>query len=187
MSTPRKRSLLAVALSLLLLAVAGALLYCRPDPRQVRVTELSDRLTAPQTTPPPPQEGRRLWRELHHEIGQLPAAAQRQFWDKRRRVFRDWVEDFFRAPRQEQAALLQQEIDRMREFQRQHASAGVPGAGWSAGLDAEELDRRRRQWLDLTTPEERALVGLYFEMLSQQGQQSGGGSGAPSPWGDAPC
>lgn len=62
--------------------------------------------------------------------------------------------------------------------------AGAPSAG--AVLSPAELALARQQWLDLTTPEERAQVSAYFTLLAQQRQLRGLAAFA-SPWGIEDC
>jgi len=56
-------------------------------------------------------------------------------------------------------------------FRDRATKKGAGGAGglWANGLSEENREQRRKQWLNLASPEERALVDVYFEMLAQQG------------------
>jgi hypothetical protein len=187
MSDARKRKYGAVALLLLLLLIiAGWRWSRRPEAPLARALALRDRVTGADSARLSPEERRRQWRQLREAAEQLTPADRKAFWAERRRQFRDWLDDFFRAPRREQIARLDEEIDRMNAFRREATdSASGQGPGWTAGLSEEELLRRQKLWLDLTTAEERALVDQYFAMLEQQRQQRGQ-SADFSPWGNEP-
>jgi hypothetical protein len=168
-----------VLLLLLLLGLVVAVRGRRPEPSPLRAAALIDRLTGTESAPP--QERRRQVRELRETLAQLSPREQTEFWDDRRRRFCDWLDDFFRAPADEQAVRLDDEIARMRDFRRQAEGEGDDSTN---GPGEEELRRRQKIWLDLTTAEERALVDQYLGMLSQRQQQFG--QSGFSPWGDVP-
>jgi hypothetical protein len=148
---------------------------------------LRDQVTGANAARFSPEERRRQWQELRQAIERLTPKDRKAFWTQRRRQFRDWLDNFFRSPRREQIARLDEEIDRMNAFRRREGADGAGGQGpaWATGLSDEELRQRQKLWLDLTSAEERALVDQYFAMLEQQRQQRGQ-SGGGSPWGDAP-
>jgi hypothetical protein len=183
----RRRRLVLALLLLLLLVSMGMLGWGRgPSSSLNAAIALRNELTQPNRPPRSSAAPRPRFQELRRAIDRLTPEARREFWADRRRQFRNWLEDFFRATPQEQAAILDSEKRRMREF-RQRETAGGPdaqGPTWTNGLSAEELQRREKLWLDLTTAEERALVDTYFQMLSQQ--PGGGQPGSPSPWGNCP-
>jgi hypothetical protein len=184
-SRKRRNGVIAALLLLVLLVLAGRILNGGRDTPPVRPTALLDRLAGMDAAAP--QERRQQLRQLREVISQMSPKEQKEFWAERRRRFRDWLDDFFHSSGQEQVARLDSEIDRMNAFRKQWgASATEPqGPGWATELSEEDLQRRQKLWLDLTGPEERALVARYFGMLSRQQQQSGQG-GCYSPWGDAP-
>jgi hypothetical protein len=159
--------------------------------RTSRLTEaiaLRDQLTSSNTSCSSGQQPHQpQFPDLRRAVDQLSPNERRKFWADRRRQFRDWLDDFFRAPPREQAAVLDSEIRRMREFRERETAHSADGQGptWTNGLSQEDLLLRERIWLDLTTPEERAQVDTYLQMLSQQGQ-SGGQPGLRSPWGNCP-
>jgi hypothetical protein len=173
----RKRWLVALIFLLLLGILAAAWQSGRPL--------LSKALAAREQLNDPgsalsPQKRSELLQQLHQTLGQLSPAERKEFWAERRQQFRDWLDDFFQAPRQEQIARLDAEIDRMDDFRRRNADQ--VGNGWAGGLSDEDLLLRQKQWIDLTTAEERAQVDRYFDMLAQQRQQRSQGNGT-SPWG----
>lgn len=187
MSNSRKRRRWGVAalILLFLLSLAGTMRYRHSPSLLNRATALRDRL-ADTTAPSSAEHRQRQMRELRQTIEQFSPEERKTFWAKRRRQFRDWLDDFFRSPRPEQIARLDGEIERMNAFRQQGTSPTEPkGPGWATELSTEELKQREKQWLDLTSAEERALVNLYFQMLSQR-QQQGGQAVSFSPWGDAP-
>jgi hypothetical protein len=178
-SLKRRHWTAAALLLLLLLGIATMTWYRRPDALLAQATALRDGLSGTAAASSSPRRRQRQLQQLQRAIGQLAPEQRKTFWADRRRQFRDWLNDFFRSPRQEQVARLDAEIDRMDAFRCQG------GTGWATELSAKELQQRQKQWLDLTTAEERALVDLYFQMLAER-QQQRGSSIPSSPWSDAP-
>ena len=181
----KRRSLLAALILLLLLGLSLRFGFRTSDASLARATALRDELTEPSAALSPEQR-RRRFQKLSQAIAELSPRERQAFWADRRRQFQDWLDDFFHSPRQEQVAVLNAEMDRMNAFRRGGAgpTADRQGPGWTTGLSEEDLQRRQKQWLDLTTAEERALVAEYLGMLSQQQQQTG--QGGSSPWGIEP-
>jgi hypothetical protein len=167
------------ALVLLLLAVILLLFLARREPPPARANELRDQLIG--ATAPTNRQAQ--WQQLREEIARLSPRQRQEFWAERRKEFRAWLADLFQAPPDERAARLDEEIDRMQTFRRQgQSSDGGPSAGGPMPTP-QQLDLRSRQWLDATTPEERVMVALYFQMLAQRQQQLGQPA-CSSPWGD---
>jgi hypothetical protein len=168
----------AALLFLLFLGMAIMTWYRRPDPLLAQAAALRDELSGTAAASSSSKQRQKQLQQLQQAIGQLTPQQRKTFWADRRRQLNDWLNDFFRSPRQEQVARLDAEIDRMDGYRRQG------GTDWTTGLSAEELQERQKKWLDLTTAEERALVDLYFQMLAER-QQERGSSVPSSPWSDA--
>jgi hypothetical protein len=131
-------------------------------------------------------------------VGKLSPEQRRQLGAERRKAARERMARFFKLPKEEQLAELDKQIQRMEESRKawearqaeraargeesngaggpggNAAGAGGPGGpgGWRR-LGPEEREQRRKQFLDSTTPEERAQFSLYRQMLNQRRQELG--------------
>jgi hypothetical protein len=89
------------------------------------------------------------------------------------------MQNYFKLPRQQQIALLDEDINRMDRMRQQAGNQFGPGGfgnppqGGRGSASAEDRDRRRRDRLDQTTPEDRAMFAEYFAQLRARRQQRG--------------
>ena len=91
------------------------------------------------------------------------------------------LEKFFQASRKEQVAMLDQTIQREEQFRANQGNAAPPrGFGGQSNSTPEDREKRRQQWLCMTTPSERAQMAEFRLQVQQRRQQLGLGS---SPWG----
>ncbi len=175
-----KRLLLTAGLLLLLAAGIGAYWYLRPDPQFVKVMELREQLTSEETRQLPREQRRELWTEFRQEVEKLTPEQRRQLWADRPNRFQERLEKFSKASPKERIAMLDEQIKREEDFRRNAANQGVDRANWRGAGTPEDREQRRRQWLDNTTPEQRALMAEFRQQLQQRRQQLGLPS---SPWG----
>jgi hypothetical protein len=148
-----------------------------------RVEEMTARLTGEPSERAPGSDRRARWNEWHFEIERLSPDLRHEFWARRRADFHAWLRDLMKASQREQAALLAEIIERIKDFRTQwdKLSGGEPG--WWHDLSSLELEKRQQQWLSMAGPEERALVNEFLRMLAAQALQDGLAA-VPSPWGD---
>ena len=175
-----RRLAFTVGVLLLVAAAIGAYWYLRPDPQFVKVMELREKLTSEEARGLPREQRRELWREFRQEAEKLSPEQRRQLWADRAKRFQERQERFSKASRKERLAMLDEQIKREQDFRRNAANQGWTGGNWGGSSTPEDRERRRRQWLDNTTPEQRALMAEFRQQLQQRRQQLGL---PPSPWG----
>lgn len=191
----RRWIILALVLLLLLLGVSSAARYFGDDPAIARARALRAELTSEAVRSRPAEERRERWRQYGEQLKQLKPEQRDQLDEERRLAYHKQLELHFRLPRPEQAAHLDREIDRMeaarkrwQAAQAQRAvggasTAGPPGGrgpgGPAAGPgsrqppSAEERERRRKDRLDRTTPEQRARMAEYRKQLEVRRKERG--------------
>jgi hypothetical protein len=178
------RRLVVAAACLVILVVA--LWYVRQRASREplsKVEEITARLTSADLDALTPATRRDRWHEWHRELENLPPRLKHEFWSARNEHFHAWLQEFRRASREEQAALLKEILESINEFRTtwEPTSGGRPS--WWDDLNAVELEKRQQQWLSLAEPEERAMVNAFLQMLAAEALQLGLAT-TPSPWGD---
>jgi hypothetical protein len=174
--------------ALLLLALAGwSVWYFWPDPHLAQVQALQAKLRDDNSLPP--EKRRELWGQLRREMEQLSPAQRRDLREEQREARQKQLADYFKLAPQERAAYLDRQIDRMEAMRREIAQMRAQnpnGQGPFRGQrpsSQEERERRRRDRLDSTTPEERAQRTEFFRDLQTRRQARGMGG---FPWGRGP-
>lgn len=172
--------------SIVLLVGCLALLYWlfRPDPRLARAQELSRQLTGDAARTLTEDQRREVRQQLRQQLEQLTPDQRRALGKERRKAFEDEVAKFSTLSKEDQNAFLDNQINRMEEARRRRQQENPNGnnAGFpSRSNDTDERDRRRRDRLDETSPEQRAQFTAYFQALRdrrlQQGVSGGGWGG----------
>ena len=155
-----------------------------PDRHLARAAELRDQLTGEAGRNLPAEERRQLWDQFRQEARQLSP-------DKRRALFseqqRKRMQEYVALSEKERTAFLDRLIDQMQQRRQQGQNGNGRGpdgpAGGRQSLTAEERDRRRKQRLDLSTPEERAERAQFFADLRRRREQRGlGNAGWGGRW-----
>ncbi len=173
----RKRIVLISGAVVVLVGVVWAVWACWPDPHLARIEELRAQLTGAGNLSA--EQRRQLWGELRKEVEQLSPTEKRELMKERRERQRQQLEDYFKMSKKEKDAYLDRMIDRMeqgrRERQRDQANNGASSApaGLRRPLDPEEREKRRRDRLDQSTPEERTLRSAFFQDRQARRQQRG--------------
>src|SRR5205814_185050 len=129
----------------------------------------------------PPEQRRELQTQFRQEVAKLSPAQRGQLGEGRRQQSRERLKQFFRLSRAEQKKYLDAEIKRMearRQEMARNGSGPPPGRAGNAGggpraATPEQRDQRRRQRLDQTSPEDRALASEYFKQLAERRRQLG--------------
>jgi hypothetical protein len=187
-----KKTVGTAVVVLLLLGLGGAVWRARADSQLTKVKELRKQMTSDAARNLPEEKRRELWKQFGKEMQQLTPAQRRQLGAERQRAFEDRIRKFLKMSKAEKAKFLDQEIDRMEAMRKRfqaNAAKGpganalaAGGAGGRRSRDPDERERRRKQFLDNTTPEARALRADFMRQLQQRRQQRGLPP-MPGPWG----
>jgi hypothetical protein len=172
-----RRLVQALALLVAALLLLGAAQRFRAQARVNKVRGLRDRLAGRDLSE---EERREAWRKMREEVGKLSPRQRAGLREDRRKASRERLASFFKMSPAEKQAYLDEQIDRMEEMRKRWQSQGGqrgngPGGppGDRRSLSPEERNQRRKNWLDQTTPEERAQRAEFFKALSLRRQQRG--------------
>jgi hypothetical protein len=165
------RNRFIVVAIVLVLAVLALCLYrrIRPDPRLAHARDLGKQMADRSLSA---DQRRELGKQFREEVRKLTPAQRGDLFKDRQKAMRERIAGFFKKSKQEQIAQLDEDINRMQQFQGQ---GPAPGGRNAAGVarSSEDRDTRRRERIDLSTPEERALRAEYFKQLNARRQQRG--------------
>jgi len=175
--SPKRIAVLAGTL-LVLAGSVWAIKHFWPNRHLARAQELRAQLTGEAGRTLSGEQRRELWGQLRAEAKQLSPEQRRNLWREQQQKR---MKEYFSLSPQEKKAYLDAQIDRMEQWRRELAKAGDggdtgPGWGQRRFLSPEERDKRRRDRLDMTTPEERAERAEFFKDLQARRQQRGLGS-----------
>jgi len=177
----KSRTTLIVAVLVSVLGTLGAYWYFRPDPQLARVEEMREQMRSEDMKNMTREQRREFFGQFRKEVEKLSIEQRRQLFADRRNPFRERLEKFFQASRKEQVAMLDQTIRREEQFRANQGNAAPPrGFGGQSNSTPEDREKRRQQWLSMTTPLERAQMAEFRLQVQQRRQQLGLGS---SPWG----
>lgn len=120
--------------------------------------------------------------ELRKEIEKLPPEQQDRVRKELGKRFLKQMDkmaaDLLQKPKQDQDAIIDAFINLM-EMARNNPRGNGAGGGMMGGpgqgrsLSAEERDRRRREFLDNTTPQERAHFSGAMQLIDQRRRERG--------------
>jgi hypothetical protein len=175
------RTIFVIGTPLLLAGVLSAYWYLRPDPQLTKVREMGEQMRSEETRKLSREQRRELFGQFRKEMEKLSIEQRRQLVAERPNPFRERLDKFFHSSRAEQQAILDQTIRREEQFRANLANRAPPqGFGNRGNSTPEDREKRRQQWLSMTTPLERAQMAEFRQQLQQRRQQLGLG---PSPWG----
>jgi hypothetical protein len=143
------------------------------------VEKLRQQMASAEARKLPPEQQRELRRQFGKEMEKLSPAERNRLFAERQRRSRERMQNYFKQPRQQQVALLDQDIKRMEQMRQQGGNQFGPGAQGNPTQNgrgpssAEDRDRRRRDRLDQSTPEDRAMFAEYLSQLRARQQQRG--------------
>jgi hypothetical protein len=192
MSRSRRNIIIGAGVIAALLLFAFLCWMLRPNPQLTKVKEMRRELFTPASRKLSPQERREKFEVLRQEQAKLTPAERKQLADEARKRRKAEIAHYFTLSKKEKTAVLDQQINRMEAMRKQMQSAnsngransggsangfgfpqvsnGPPGA---ANQSPEERERRRKEMLDSTTPEERAQFDQYRKDLQARMAQRG--------------
>ena len=175
------RAIVVIGTLILLAGALGAYWYLQADSQLTKVREMGEQLRSEETRKLPREQRRELFREFRTEMKKLSIEQRRQLFAGRRNPFQERLEKFSKASRTEQQAMLDEAIRREEQFRANRGDRPPPSAfGTRGNTSPEDREKRRQQWLSMTTPLQRAQMAEFRQQLQQRRQQLGLG---PSPWG----
>jgi hypothetical protein len=197
--TPRRRRRRWLLLLLLLLFLVGGVTWAaRPDPHLARAKELQAELFSPEARNLPPEERRARFEEFRNEVKRLTPEQKHDLSAPMREKQRAELERYFTLSAPEKTRYLDEKIDRSEKMrkdreQRAKANGGQPGAtpvgfrpgggpgggpGGPGGRSGSppppaEIEKRRKEHLDHSTPEERAMRDALRHDMEARRKQRG--------------
>ena len=186
--TAKRWAAVAAAVVLVLLAAAAAWALW-PNPQVAKVKELRKDLNSDAARKLPPEERRKKWEEFRAEQEKLSPTERREVWEEARKERQAEIDRYFTLSKEEKTQWLDRQIDRMEAMRRQWQANGGQqrpgnGQGGRNNLSSEEREKRRKERLDNSTPEQRAQRDqLRKDMDARRHQRGlgpvGGGFGGP--------
>src|SRR6516165_11141489 len=101
----KSRTVLVIAVSLAILGTLGAYWYFRGDPQLARVEEMREQLRSEEMKTMTREQRREFFGQFRKEVEKLSVEQRRQLFAGRRNPFRERMEKYFQASRQEQVAI----------------------------------------------------------------------------------
>jgi cell division protein FtsB len=180
-------------LLLLLLLGYGTYRAVRPDPNLKRVRQLQQEFAA-QGKDLTPDQRRERGQQMREAMAKLSPTQRETLFAEGQQRFQQDLERYHKMSQAEKVRYLDERINRDEERRRQFAqrnqngngprpNGGGPGAfgagpGGSGGRggqppSAEEREKRRKERIDRTTPEFRALMDQFRRDMNARRQQRG--------------
>jgi hypothetical protein len=189
----KRRWVRRTAVTLLVLLVAfGLYRAVRPDPNLRKVQQLRQEFAARGKNWTPEQRQEK-GREMRTAMSQLSPTQREALAAEGRQRFEEQLRRYAQMSPAEKVRHLDEQIRRGEQMRQQFAAQRPQGAGQIAfgvgprgpSQSPEERERRRKERLNNTTPEFRALMDQYRKDLAARRQQlglplmGGGGGGRP--------
>ncbi|MBP3960684.1 hypothetical protein J8F10_36125 [Gemmata sp. G18] len=195
---PRRRWRRWAAAVLLVLGLGGLAWAVRPDPHLARAKELQKELFNSGAKNLSPEQRKALSAEYREQVKRLSADQKWELSAPMREKQKAEMERYFALSPKEKTKYLDERIDRSekarkeREQKQKAAPGGAAartggfggGPGGKAGAppgapgggpprSAEEIEKRRKQALERTTPEERARADQFRKEMNDRRRQRG--------------
>jgi len=160
-------------LVLLLFLMFGLYRAIRPDPNLKKIKQLREEFAKTKALTPDQR------REMRSAMAQLSPTQREALAAEGRQRFEDQLRRYAQMTPAEKVRHLDEQIKRGEQMRQQFAQRPqTPGGGFGAGPrtsshSPEERERRRRERLNQTTPEFRALMDLYRKDMTARRQQLG--------------
>ena len=170
----RKTAIGAVTMALVL-GVGWALgFFDRSDPEVLELQKMRDE-AFDRRDQISEEERRTQFRAIRERVEDLSEDQRRAFHEGLRERFQQRMEQFFAMLPEEQTERLDELIDRMEERRANRDQAGGGGrpGGGRGDMTAAQRDQRRKERLDRTTPDMRAKMDRFREMLNDRREQRG--------------
>jgi hypothetical protein len=183
----------SVLLALLLLVAYGSYRLVRPDPNLKKVRRLQSEFASAQAKEWTPEQRREKFQEMRTAMEQLTPAQRDDLAAERQKRFEDELRRYAQLSPAEKIRHLDEQINRAERMRQQFAQRNANGSGQRAasqgpgafgaggprqggpGRNAspEERERRRKERLNNTSPEFRALLDNFRKDMENRRRQRG--------------
>jgi hypothetical protein len=187
----KRRWVRRLSLLLLLLLISyGTYRAVRIDPNLKKVRQLQSQFSSAQAKEWTPEQRREKGQEMRTAMQQLSPAQREELAADGRKRFEDEMKRYSQMTPSEKNRYLDDRIDQMEKMRQQMAQrnpngpgqrppggqgavgTGGPGAG-GRNLSPEEREKRRKERLNQTSPEFRALMDNFRKDMQNRRQQRG--------------
>jgi hypothetical protein len=188
-----------LAIFLLLLGLAGLVWAVRPNSHLTRAKALQKELFNPDAKNLPPEQRKAKFDQLRGEMKQLTDEQKWALSAPMREKQQAEMKRYFALSQPEKNKYLDERIDRavkMRQEREKNAgkaggpgTGGQPGGGFGRGgadgpgggasgpggnpRSGETIEQRRKQFLDHTSPEDRAMMDQFRKEMADRRRQRG--------------
>jgi len=129
------------------------------------------------------EERRSQFQEFRQRVEGLSEDQRREFRESGREGFQQMMvqrmDQFFAMTPKEQTKRLDELIDRTEEWRANRDQAGGGGSGWGRGgggrgnMTPAQRDQRSKERLDRSTPEMRAKIDRFVDIMNERREQRG--------------
>jgi len=124
------------------------------------------------------EERRSQFQEFRQRVEGLSEDQRREFFESSREGFQQVrvqrMDQFFAMTPEEQTKRLNELIDRMEEWRANRGQGGGWGRGGGRGnMTAAQRDQHSKQRLDRSTPEMRAKMDRFRDMMNERREERG--------------
>ncbi|MCH8839794.1 MAG: hypothetical protein IH831_03795 [Planctomycetes bacterium] len=129
------------------------------------------------------EERRSQFQKFRQRVEGLSEDQRREFFESGREGFQQMMlqrmDQFFAMSPEEQTEKLDEMIDRMEEWRANREQGGGGGPGWGRGgagrgdMSPAQRDQRSKQRLDRSTPEMRAKMDRFLDMMNERREERG--------------
>lgn len=193
----RKRITAAALLSLLILAIGVWWFGFRKDQQVESVRQLQADAFNEKTRDLPEEQRREKFRQFREAYGQLSESQRREIRKEQSRGMQGrmtgQIHTYFELPNAKRIAFLDKQINEMEKRRRESAKRGNSGRergpGSRGGTESrgrgsretkpsegdreDRRDRRKRGYLDGTTPQQRAEMAEFMDALRERREERG--------------
>jgi hypothetical protein len=170
---------------LLLLIGFGTYRAVRTDPKLKKVQQLQSEVRSAQAKDWTPDQRREKGREMRTAMQQLSPAQRDALAAEGRKRFEEQLKRYSQMSAADKTRYLDERIDQMekmrQQFGQQNGGPRQPGGQGAVGtngpggqsLSPEDREKRRKERLNQTTPEFRALMDNFRKDMAARRQQRG--------------
>jgi hypothetical protein len=172
------------ALVLLVLLIGyGTYRAVRTDPKLKKVRQLQAEIASAQAKDWTPEQRREKGQEMRSAMEKLSQAERDALAAERRKKMEADLKRYAQMSPADKTHYLDDRIDQMEKMRQQFAQRNPNGAGQQPGggpgqrggqsLSFDDRDKRRKERLNDTTPEFRALMDIFRKDMAARRQQRG--------------